>query len=276
MRGSADGRGASRCARPAAVVLAMLAASCAPKVDVALPTGSPQPSPAAVATFERLAAPCRSVDSATAEMAVAGRLGAQRVRGRMLVGVGDEGRLRIEALAPFGEPLFVLAAQAGRATLLLPRDGRVLRDAPTGDVLDALAGLDVDAGDLRALLMGCVAEGAPADGVEIGDFASVRIDEDARAFMRTVDGVERIVSGELSAAGAPVLVGYEDFGPDARPRLLRIVRRSRPQGVALQLRLSQVDTTSGLPAEAVDVRVPDDARPISLDELRRSSPLAAR
>jgi hypothetical protein len=39
------------------------------------------------------------------------------------------GSLRLEGVAPFGSPAFILAARAGRATLLLPRDNRVLSGA---------------------------------------------------------------------------------------------------------------------------------------------------
>lgn len=262
------GRLVVRCAL--AFAAATLAA-CAPKAEIAWPTGAPVPSAESVAEFDRAAGACRAVESATAEVAVSGRLGRERVRGRLLLGADRAGRLRVEALAPFGEPVFVLSAKEGRATLLLPRQGRVLLDAPAGEVLDALAGLRVEPADLHAMLAGCVAAGEPREGTAIGPYSLVRLDDRARAAVLD----SRIVSGEISSPGAPLRVGYAEFGADGRPRLLRI-RRGAPTTVDLQLRLSGVEVGVPLDARALAVTVPADVRSMTLDELRRASPLAAR
>lgn len=267
---------AARFVRLAVAVVCAAAAACAPSTELTLPTGTAVPSADAVPLYERAAAGCRAIDAATAEVSVSGRLGRERVRGRLLVGLDRDGRLRVEALAPFGEPVFVLAAEGGTATLLLPRQRRVLSGAPTADVLDALAGLRLDAPELHALLLGCLASGEAHDGEGIGRFASVRLGAGARAFVTGPADAPRVVSGEIAAPGAPLLVGYDDFAADGRPARVRIVRRTAPAGVDLVLRLAQVETGVPLDAAAVTVRVPDDAQPITLEELRRSSPLAAR
>lgn len=259
-----------------AIALCAGAMACAPRSDIVLPGGTPVASADAVPAYEQAAASCRGVDVATAEMAVSGRLGRERVRGRLLLGVDREGRLRVEALAPFGEPVFVLVAEAGRATLLLPRRRQVLSDAPAVDVLDALAGLRVEPSALRALLMGCLADGAPVEGSAIGRFWAVRLGEGARAFVGNADGATRVVSGEIAAPGAPLLVGYDQFAPDGRPRRVRVQRRTSPHAVDLVLTMSQVETGVPLGENALKVRVGPDAAPITLDELRWSSPLAAR
>lgn len=267
------GRRASRLA--VALACAALAA-CAPKADIAWPQGPLTPSASAIAAFDRAAAPCRAAASLSAEVSVSGRLGREKVRGRLLVGVDASGRLRVEALAPFGAPVFVLAAAGGRATLLLPREGRVVRDAPAGEVLDALAGLRVGAADLRALLAGCVAAGDAAEGFTVGASSVVVLDGRARAALRDQAGDPLIVAGEIDAPGAVLRVGYAEFAGDGRPRAIRVQRALSPAAVDLHLRLSQVDAAAPLGADLAEVRVPADARPMTLDELRRSSPLAAR
>jgi hypothetical protein len=61
------------------------------------------------------------------------------MRGRVLAGVVP-GALRLEGVAPFGGPVFILVADGVHGTLLLPRD-RVLQDAAAEDILDALVGI---------------------------------------------------------------------------------------------------------------------------------------
>jgi hypothetical protein len=129
---------------------------------------------------------------------------------------------------------------------------------------------------MRALLMGCVGDGPPGDGATVGDFSVVRLGDDARAFVGRDGGMPRVVSGEIAAPGAPLLVGYGAFAADGRPRRVRLQRRTSPQEVDLVLTLSHVETGVPLGEDAVKVRVTDDVTPISLDDLRRSSPLAAR
>lgn len=273
---AAPAEGTRRTARWAIALACASLAACAPKAEIVWPSGAPVPSAGAVPAFERAARACRAVESATAEVSVSGRLGRERVRGRLLLGADRDGRLRVEALAPFGEPVFVLVAEHGRATLLLPREGRVLRDAPAGEVLDALAGLRIEPADLHALLAGCIVTGAPGEGAAVGGYALVSLDGRARVAVREGQGEPRIVSGEIAAPGAPLRVGYAEFGADGRPRLVRIQRAVAPSVVDLQFRLSHVETGVPLAADAVTVRVPPDASPMTLDDLRRSSPLAAR
>jgi len=250
--------------------------ACAPIGGITWPSRAPVPSGTALIAYERASAACRAVDAATAAVSVSGRLGHDRVRGRLLVGADRAGRLRIEALAPFGEPLFVLVAENGRATLLLARQQQVLRDAPASEVLDALAGLRVDPGEVLALLSGCVAEGEAAGGMSAGAFWLVTLGGSARAVVQDLPDAPRLVSGEIAAAGGALRVGYGEFAADRRPRLVRIHRELAGGVVDLQLRLAQVETGVPLGPEALHVRVPAGAEPISLDDLRRSSPLAAR
>ena len=93
----------------------------------------------------------------TAELALSGRAGDQRLRGRVIAGFERPASMRLEGVAPFGPPAFILVARPGAAVLLLPRDERVLRQrrAPR-DVLGALTGVSLAPADLLAVLTGCV------------------------------------------------------------------------------------------------------------------------
>src|SRR5204862_4453866 len=112
----------NRLALPILLLTAALAgSSCAPH-RVALPqdAGSPMPDPSAV--HADVSRSCRGIRTLTAELGLSGRAGTQRLRGRVLAGFTREGSMRLEGLAPFGPPAFVLAARPDQAVLWLPRD----------------------------------------------------------------------------------------------------------------------------------------------------------
>ena len=71
-------------------------------------------------------------------------------------------------MAPFGAPIFILAANNDDTTLLLPRDERVLQHGRSADVLEAAAGVPLSAADLRLVLNGCAPEVARPEGRALG------------------------------------------------------------------------------------------------------------
>src|SRR5262245_16599802 len=73
-------------------------------------------------------AACRAIRTLTAEAGMSGSVGRDKVRGRLTLGVARPASARIEALAPFGAPVFIFAARDGSSTLLLPRDEKILED----------------------------------------------------------------------------------------------------------------------------------------------------
>ena len=77
---------------------------------------------------------------------MSGRAGGERVRGRILAGLEAGGAVRLEAVAPFGAPFFILAGRNERATLVLPRERRVFQDTGVAEVLERLTGLTLGAG----------------------------------------------------------------------------------------------------------------------------------
>jgi len=219
---------------------------------------------------------CRRVDAWTAEIGVSGSLDGQRVRGRLIAGVARPASARLEAAAPFGAPLFIFVARGDEATLLLPRDDRKIEHGKPGEVLDAVAGVPLDAATLRAALTGCtigpgrVPESAPdaAGARAIGSEWRLVRDGDGDVYLRRAapTGVWRLVATVRPDWRAD----YDDFQGDL-PRTIRLTSTDRHH-FDLRLALSQVDINPSLGADAFTVTVPRSATPITLDELRHSRP----
>lgn len=134
---------------------AMLAFSACGARRIALPSDPGAPLPDFVDVYRTLTASCGGVRTFTAELGLSGRAGGNRVRGRAIVGFARPDLLRLEGVAPFGPPAFILAARGANATLLLPRDDRVVRQAPPDQILEALTGVALSPADLQAVLTGC-------------------------------------------------------------------------------------------------------------------------
>jgi hypothetical protein len=256
-------------------LLVVLASGCAPTVTVSLPDGSGRPDPAVEARFLAASGRCADIRTFSAELSIAGRVRGQTVRGRVLAGSTRAGDARLEGVSPFGAPVFVLAVTEERASLLLPREGRVLRGAPAEQVLDALVGLKLSAADLHALLIGCVAANPqPANGRAYDrGWMSVDLGGDRTAFLQDGPGGPRVTGARVGALS----VGYDAFEGGAPTEVRLASDGDDRSAVRLVLRLSQVEENVSLPPEAFVLETPADARPLSLDELRaRGVSLAAR
>ncbi|MGH9176497.1 MAG: hypothetical protein ACRD1H_19155, partial [Vicinamibacterales bacterium] len=126
--------------RPLLVVACGVAiAGCAARAPVR-PAGTSVPDANAVAAFLQATKQCAGLESLTAEIRLSGRAGSEKIRGTLHAGFTAPAALRFEAVAPFGPPVFILAGRENRATLLLPRDNRVLRDADVAQLLERLTG----------------------------------------------------------------------------------------------------------------------------------------
>jgi hypothetical protein len=257
------------------LALLLAAPACAPR-HFTLPSGAGVPFPGYGAAFDEASAPCRGVRTLTAELALSGRAGAERLRGRILAGVERPGSLRLEGVAPFGAPVFIVVAHPGtESALLLPREGRVLRGVPAAAILGALAGLDLDPDDLLAILVGCVvADPQPAEGHTLANgWTAVALADGDTAYLR------REASGWRIAAGiaGPVTIEYREF-LNGFPRQVRL--RSEPPGggvaADLTVRLQQVELNVPIDRAAFSLVVPVDAVPLTLEELRRLGPLGGR
>jgi hypothetical protein len=284
---ASPGHGSSRALGILAGGLALAASACVTAAAFRIPDGPWTPDPAAAAAFASATASCRGVRTMTAEIAVHGRAGTAKIRGRVIAGFERGGALRLEAPAPFGAPIFVMAARANRATLWLPRGRQVVRDAPVEDVLEAITGLRRSSDDVLALLAGCLADGTNAasgtgGGRNARGWLSVELGDAMRAFLRQDGAVWRVVAGQRGAAGGPVAwrVSYADFVAGF-PGTIRVWQEfvtaaGASDASSLTFEVSQLEANVPIDPAAFEVAVPSDAQPLTVDELRQSGPLADR
>jgi len=259
--------------------------ACATAASFQVPEGPWTRDPSAPGIFDGASASCRGVRTLTAEIGVRGHAGPSKVRGRVIAGFERGGSLRLESPAPFGAPIFILVARANRAVLWLPRDRRVLRDAPVEEVLEAIAGLRRTSDDLLALVSGCL---TVAGTTEVAGRRSSRgwlmvdLADATRAFLTRDGQAWRIAAGRRDATDAlgSWSVSYADFSLNF-PASISVWQDVGPAGqpgssAALTLQVSQLETNVPIDSRAFELAVPPDAAPLTIDELRQSGPLADR
>jgi hypothetical protein len=244
-------------------------ASCAPRL-VRLPTDPGAPAPDFLQTYRAATAACSGVKTLTAELGLSGRAGGRRIRGRAIIGVERPASLRLEGVAPFGPPAFILAARAGTGTLLLPRDDRVLRDTPPQDILGALTGVSLNPADLQAVLTGClIASGEPTAGrLHQNGWMSVDLPGEATLFLERRGTQWQARAGRRPGWQIEYTPWQGDFPQDVR---LRSVNPT--VNVDLNASVGQLETNIAIDPAAFAVDVPPGAFPISLAELRDAGPL---
>ena len=193
----------------------------APRELLRVPSAHPTPDPTAADAFATATAACKGFRSIEGELSLSGRAGGERVRGRILTGLESGGAVRLEAVAPFGAPFFILAGRAERATLVLPREHRVLKDTAVADVLERLTGLALGADDLRLIVSGCLVErAAPTDGRQWGGgWRAVTIGPDRVAYLRVVNGQPVLTAADYG----PWHVDYSAHA-GGFPRVVRVRR----------------------------------------------------
>jgi hypothetical protein len=254
---------------------AIVAASCAAPL-LKLPSPAATPASDATDVINQALTACRAVRTLTAQVAVRGKVSGQRLRARLQVGLAQPASAYIEAPAPFGAPIFVFAAENDAATLLLPRDRRVVEHGHPAEVLEAIAGVPLDPAGLRATLTGCTA------GTDTRTNAT---QPDER--WRVVTGAEelylhrehdadpwRLVAVVHRSPGSVWRAEYRDFMNNL-PRSIHLA--STPsERFDLQLSLSDVDLNVPLGPETFRVQIPSGTAPMTIDELRTSGPLADR
>jgi len=243
---------------------------CAPAL-VKLPTGGGEPAPDAAQALAQATAACQGVRTLTAEAGVSGKVNGQRVRGRMTIGVAAPASARVEAVAPFGAPIFIFAAVDNDATLLLTRENRVLEHGPSDRVLEAVAGVPMDAAALRLTLAGCASAGADAShGRQLGTDWRVIPDGAADLYLHRQNGRWRPVATEHHGA-IEWRAEYRGFHASGLPQSIRLVSADRGR-FDLQLDLSQVETNTTLGPEVFRVQIPASAGRLTIDELLHARP----
>jgi hypothetical protein len=214
---------------------------------------------------------CRTVRTISATLGLSGRAGSTALRGNVDAGLQVPDRVRLEGRHPFGRPVFVLVAAGPDATLLLPRDNRVLRGVRTADIVEALVGLPLGAAELRLLLSGCAFEVAdPADGREYPGGWIVVTTGSSTTYLRQVNQEWRVVA----ASRPPLTVQYGDFS-GGRAATMRL-QSSGSSPADITARLSDLGINVTLDEQVFQVSVPPDAEPLTIDELRRAGPLGDR
>lgn len=275
-------RGAKASPRAFVAVTALWFVSCVSCLSCAapllkLPAGAGAPTADAADALAQATATCRGIRTLTAEIAIRGSAGGRRIRGRLLAGVAAPASVRLEALAPFGPPVFIFVATNDDATLLLPRDNRVLGHGRPDAVLDAVAGVPLNAAELYATLTGCAPAGSQSQGRALGtDWRVVHVSAGPVSYELYLhrDGNRlpwRLVATTREGATEGVVrVEDRDFQNGA-PRAIHMIRDA-PQASSfdLTLALSQVETNAPLGDDVFRLEIPPSADPITVDELRRA------
>jgi hypothetical protein len=222
-----------------------------------------------VTAFQEATRACAGMKTLTAEIRLSGRAAGERLRGTLHAGFGAPASLRFEAVAPFGPPVFVLAGRNNRATLLFPRDNRVVVDVVLADVLDRLTALPLSADDLRLVLTGCLVDAAAATNGRTwnGGWLAVALKPDMTAYLQQRSGAVVVAAADYG----PWLIDYADH-VNGWPRTVRIRSKERGQVDAVA-RLDQLEINTPLDAKAFEIDVPEDAERITLNDLRAIAPL---
>lgn len=247
----------------------MLVSGCAPRL-LSLPTDPGNPLPDFVEIHRQATSGCAGVRTFTAELSLSGRAGGQPLRGRAIAGFAIPASLRLEGVAPFGPPAFILADGGDGATLLLPRENRVLRDGRAADVLGALTGVTLAPADLQAILTGCVASTPGALGGRLHERGLASIDLPSGATLY----LERVGAGWRPRAARRPGWEIEYSGwQGAFPLQVRFRSVDPAIHVDLTAAISQIEANITIDPAAFMVNVPADADPLTMMELRDAGPL---
>lgn len=264
--------GSVRIARVAAVLAgtALMLAACA-RPRVMLPT-DPGTS---VGGFESLHAEvsraCRGARTLTAELSLSGRVRGARLRGRVLAGFERPAAMRLEGVAPFGAPAFILVARHADGTLLLPRDHEVVPHASPERLLAALTGIALTPDEIAAILTGCVVPDPRPTGARrhANGWTSIDLAGGAVIYLASEDGRWRVRAARVE--GWEIL--YSAWG-SVFPLAVRI--RSDAPGVDVSADISQLQVNVPIDPSAFSVEVPPGTRVVPIDALGEVAPLEAR
>lgn len=254
----------------------VLGAACAPRVRLALPAGDGTPVAEVAPLAEAARASCRAPAALTADLRLSGRIDGDRVRGTLQVGVARDA-MRLEGLAPFGAPVFVLTAQPAGAVLLLPREEAVARAASARELLDAVVGVGLGPADLLAIVSGCGLGDWQATGAAAFGQSWVRLDVGARGRLWLRRNQSPGASGHvlLAAEDDRWRIEYTRVGT-GWPTAIRLQRVGGGPVTDVVFAVEAPEALDALPEGALDVAIPASARTVSVDDLRRSRELRER
>ena len=266
---SSPGRPLSRAAFFVAVLILHVLPGCASR-RVALPSDPGTALPDAVRVYEQVSSACREVRTLTGELVLSGRAGSQPLRGTLHAGFKRPASMRLELVSGFGEPFFTLVSAAGHATLLIPREKRVVKDAPPEEILAALTGAKLAPDDLLAILTGCVVPEPHATGGRLhrNGWASIELGGAATVYLQRAGSAWRV----RAATRGEWRIEYPEWPEGAAfPTRVRLLSSS-PIEMDFKARISQIETNVDLPDSAFTVTVRDEV-PLTLEELTNGGPL---
>jgi hypothetical protein len=253
---------------------ALAASACGGKA-IKLPTDPGTPLSDYAAIHRQLSTGCADVRTLRTEGSLSGNANGNGLRGSLAAGFRSPADMRLELrVGPLRTPVFYLAANAGGATLLLPRDKQVVRTARGEDLLAALTGIALSPSDLMAILTGCVVPSPnPTGGHQhAGGWGSIDLAGGATLYaQRAAD------HWQLRAARrGNWRIDYVEW-PSASRFPSRVVLTSvMPVAVDLRVTLGESEANVDLGDEVFVVSVPADTEVISLERLRQSGPLRDR
>jgi hypothetical protein len=222
------------------------------------------PDDEAFAAWESATRACADVRVFNAEIRPSGRLAGTRVRATSLfLAVTAAGQIGLE-VSVANQTEFVIKGDAMRATLVLPRENRVVT-APAADILDALVGLDAGPERLLSIFSGCVAiERAIVRADRIGGLLRITT-PDAVAFLRVDQGIWRLVAGEFAGwlvdyrrfdAHGPAAIGIQSpEGREPAVNLTMTVRDARLNPDLLPAAFTAIVPPGFEPADVRDLRL---------------------
>jgi outer membrane lipoprotein-sorting protein len=256
-------------ARLAVLASVCFVAACAARAPVR-PAGTSTPDPAAIDAFTQATKSCAGLKTITGALRLSGKAGSEKIRGTLHTGLEAPASVRFEAVAPFGQPFFILAGRDNRASLLLPRDNRVLPDASVPDVLERLTGLSLGASDMRLILTGCLSDRMqPADGRSWSSgWRAVTVGDGVTAYLKAINGAPAVVAADRGAWR----IDYADH-LNGWPRSVRIRSAEGATTIDITAAIEGLEVNTPIDARAFEIEAPAGAARMTIDDLRSVTPL---
>jgi outer membrane biogenesis lipoprotein LolB len=180
--------------------------------------------------------------------------------------------MRLEAVAPFGSPVFILTSRGTTAVLLLTREDRVVRGESAEAILGALTGVSLAPADLQAILTGCVVPEprATAGRLHADQSASIDLTGGATIYLRRTD------TWQVRAARRDGWQVEYAAWQGSFPASVRLVSDSASVNVDVTATLTQIEANVDIRPDAFSIGVPPSARALSIVELRDAGPLGEK
>jgi hypothetical protein len=216
--------------------------------------------------FSSAIGPCRQVKTLELMFAISGRMGKESLRGRVRGAFEYPASLRLEGLAPFGSPGFILVAQPSAAVLLLPRERRIISDANAQELLGELAGVTLGPADFGALLTGCLFSDLHPRAARSyrNGWIGIDLEGGATIYLQMINDIPVITAGTRDG----LIVEYRDY-VRGLPRRIRMQSLGVGQATTdLTVVLSQVSINTDLHPDVFLIQTSQDYLPMSFNEFR--------